>query len=374
MSESTGVRVGPDRAPRHMIDLRSDAVTRPTPEMWDAMRSAKLGWAHVAEDENVRWLEEKISSMAGMEDAVLVPSGTVGNLIALMSHTQRGEQVILDRDSHIMWCEEWGIAYVCGALPRSLPANAGQMDLDEVEFTLNQTQLGHRPRTAVICVENTHNLHGGAILPADYISSICSLAHDDNARVHVDGARIFNARAETGLGLADSLPGADSVVVNFNKGLSAPGGAAVLGTRAFTAECRINLRRIGGHVIHQAGILAAAALVALETGLEQLRTDNANAREIARLAADVSPLRSLFPVATNIVYIQVDPQLGCAAHFSATLDRFGVRGFVSSHDTLRFVTHRHVTSNELPEIEIALRTAVERHQGAQEDRDRSLAR
>jgi len=324
------------------LDFRSDAITLPTVEMWEAMRSADLGWSHVGEDEQVRELEAEVAALAGKPAALLVQTGSLANLLAVMSQSDRGEQLILDASSHLAWSEEWGVAY--GLFPRLLPSIGGQMQLGEVRQAVETTMLGHHPRTSLLCLESSHNFAGGAALGLEYLRPMSSLARHLGVRTHLDGARIFNSCAALDEDPGEVMRLFDSVVINLNKGLSAPGGAVLAGDERFVERCRLNMRRIGGSPGHQAGILAAAGLVALRTMRPQLDQDNRRAGELAaRFDGLEAASVDLAGVQTNIVRVRVVQ----APRVASELERRGVRALVLADDELRFVTHRHITDESL---------------------------
>lgn len=333
------------------IDLRSDAVTQPTDEMWDAMRSAKLGWAATGEDVNVRELEEAVAKLLGKEAAFLVPSGTTANLLALLGQTARGDQVIMDDLSHILWAEEWGFAYVGGLVHREVRHDRGRIAPEDLDAAIRLHSFNHRPKTALVCLENSHNAAGGAVLPPDNVAAIARVAHSHGARVHVDGARILNAAAALGVDVKLLVKDADSVSFNLNKGLSAPMGALLCGSRALIDRSHLNFRRIGGGNIHQAGIYAAAGLVALRSMIPQHAVDNQRAKDLANtLLRNMGPDFSLHPVETNIVFLTAKAPAPAARVLQERLKEQGVLVSLASEDTLRLVTHRHIGDAGLDKV------------------------
>jgi len=334
-----------------MIDLRSDAITQPTPAMWDAMSKADLGWALVGDDPTVNKLETYAAELAGKETSLFVPTGTIANLIALMSHTQRGNQVIIEASSHILWCEEWSFAYICGIAPRAIPGMRGQMDPGDVEKAIVERSFGHRPKTGLVCLENTHNVAGGAIIRAEHISAVAQLAHRYEVPVHLDGARIFNACVALQKDLQSFLTEVDTVTINLNKGLSAPFGAVLCGPRDFIELSQINLKRIGAANIHQAGIFAAAGLVALQTMIPQLAEDNRRAQVLSQGIMSVGrPQIRPFPIDTNIVMVAIDKSLMSADSLVEQMAGRGVLATSCSDDIVRFVTHRHISDEDIQQV------------------------
>jgi threonine aldolase len=330
------------------IDLRSDAVTQPTDEMWDAMRSAKLGWAATGEDENVRELETSVARLTGKETSFLVPSGTTANLLALLGQAERGEQIIMDDLSHILWAEEWGFAYVGGLVHREVRHDRGKIAAGDLDAAIRLHSFNHRPRTALVCLENSHNAAAGAVLPPENIAAVAKVAHAHGALVHMDGARILNAAAALGVDLQQLVKEADSLSFNLNKGLSAPMGALLCGSRALIERSRINFHRIGGGNIHQAGIYAAAGLVALRTMIPQHASDNRRAKDLAAaLSRTLGAGYLLHPVETNILFLTTRAPAPPARDLQASLKEHGVLVWLASEDTLRLVTHRHIGDGEV---------------------------
>ena len=236
-----------------MIDLRSDAVTRPTDAMWEAMRSAHLGWAPSGDDASVNELQDLAAELVGKEAALFVATGSMANLVALMTHTQRGDEFIVEADSHIRWSEEASFAYVCGLVPSTVQSEAGHVSPDAVRRQLSQQRFNHKPRTSLICLENTHNLAGGTVMRAEEIIAISSVAHEYGIRVHLDGARVFNACTAANEDVKLAGAHVDTIMFCLNKGLSAPGGALLCGSVEFVEQAKINLRRLGGHSIPRQG-------------------------------------------------------------------------------------------------------------------------
>ena len=330
------------------IDLRSDAVTQPTDEMWEAMRAAKLGWAAVGEDAQVAEIEDMVARFVGKETGMLVPTGSLANLLALLGQSERGDQVIFDDLSHMLWAEEWGFAYVGGLVHRAVAGKGGRIAPGELDAAIRHHSFNHRPRTALVCLENSHNAAGGAVLPRDYMAAIGALLHGRGIALHVDGARILNAAAATGEQVHDLVEHATSVSFNLNKGLSAPMGAVLCGSRTLIERSRLNIRRLGVGSMHQAGIYAAAGIVAMRTMIPQLAVDNRRARDLAAaIARATGPEYSLWPVQTNIVFLTVAADGGGAQRLQARLKNAGVLVSIAAEDTIRMVTHRHIDDADL---------------------------
>jgi threonine aldolase len=350
------------RHPDPAFDLRSDAITLPTDEMGEAMRSVRPGWP-VPEDETVHRLERVGAELSGKEACAFVPTGGMGNLVALMSHTRRGDQLVLEAASHILWAEEWGFAYVCGLAPRPIDTLDGVLSPEQVEAEIVATRFGFASHTSLVCLENTHNGCGGTVVDAAQTAAVCAVAHAHGVAVHVDGARILNACAALGVDLASLVADADSLMLNLNKGLSAPFGALVCGSAAFIERCRLALRRLGAANFHQAGMLAAAGVVALETMPARLAQDNARARMLADRLRRVRGLEcDPERVQTNIVMARLDPERATSAELAAHLRTRGIGALPYTETILRFVTHRHVTDAVVERIAVEL----EQHLGTEE--------
>lgn len=337
--------VVPDGA--SVVDLRSDAITQPTEEMWAAMRDARLGWALVGEDPSVNALEAMAAELTGKEAAVFAPTGTMANLVALMSHTERGDQIILEASAHILWSEEWSFASLCGLVARPVPGTLGFMPPSEIEHAIRDRRSSHRPKTSLICLENTHNAAGGTVLNAGQITATSVVAQRYGVPIHMDGARVFNACVALGVTLRELAAGVDTLTLNLNKGLSAPEGALLCGSRSFVERSRVNLRRLGA-TIHTAGIVAAAGIVALNTMLPQLAEDHRRARILARGLAQTDGMHvELDAVHTNIVMVRVDPSLMFGAALIDLLQARGIRAFLYAEQVVRFVTHRGISDADV---------------------------
>lgn len=329
-----------------MIDLRSDTVTRPTEAMLEAMRQASLGDDSRDGDSTVMRLEAIAAERTGKEAGVFMPSGTMTNLVATLTHTQRGGEVLLEAGSHILNSELGGITALAGAFYRGLPGRRGAMDLDELRAAI---RLPTRQNfgTALVCMETTHNRAGGAVLPLAHMKAVHSLARESGLPVHLDGARIFNASIALGVDARDIAQNADSVTFCVSKGLSAPVGSILCGTRAFIERARSFRRMVGGN-LRQAGPLAAAGIVALETMVARLAKDHASAKHLAEGLSAVDPtLANPLEVETNIVRVDVRQSGRPAAQWAADLERHGVHVAPADAWVLRLVTHRHVGAAEL---------------------------
>ena len=345
-----------------IVDLRSDAITKPTPEMWRAMQEADLGWASAGEDASVLQLEETAARLSGKEAGLFALTGNMANLAALMSHAERGDQILLEASSHILWCEEWSMSYIVGLFPRVIEGTRGKVEPEAVVHAMRESRYRHQPRTSLLCLENTDNVFGAALTPAD-IREPASAARDLGAAVHLDGARVLNACVARNVTLGEMLEPVDSAMISLNKGLSAPGGALLVGSAAFIAESRMNLRRIGGGSHHQAGIYAAAALVALDSMIDQLADDNRRARTLANLLEPLQGLRVRpVEVETNVVVVELDPELGTAESFLSELVAQGVVGYVSGPQSVRFVTHREIDDSDIEQAAESVGRTIQREE------------
>jgi threonine aldolase len=327
-----------------MIDLRSDTVTRPDEEMRRAMAEAEVGDDVFGEDPTVLRLEEESAAAVGMEAALFVPSGTMGNQIALHLHGRPGGEVICDSLCHIVNYEIGGMAAISGLLPRAIPSPGGLLDPAAVEAAI-APDLSYRARTVLIEVENSHNMAGGTVYDRPRLEAILDVGRRHCLPVHLDGARIFNAALALGTTVPALAAGFDSMMFSISKGLGAPVGSLICGRRDFVKEAR-RVRKMLGGGMRQVGILAAAGLLALRKGPARLAGDHENAGRLARALAEL-PGIELDPasVRTNIVIFRLTPELceGSASAFLARLKEAGVLGVAVSRDQVRLVTHRDVS-------------------------------
>lgn len=324
------------------IDLRSDTVTMPTAEMRRAMAAAEVGDDIYGEDPSVRELEDRSAALLGKEAGLFMPSGTMGNLVAVMTHTERGNEIILEAESHIYYYEVGGMAVVAQVIPRLIPGRRGAFSAAELGEALRGRNI-HFPVPTLLCLENTHNRAGGAIWPPSVFDSTAQAAHEAGLAVHLDGARIFNAAIRLGRPASELAREADSVMFCLSKGLSAPVGSVLVGRRDFIGRARKNRKIVGGGM-RQAGVIAAAGLVALETMVERLAEDHANAGTLAEGLADMPGLRvDLDSVETNIIMCHVEGLNGDAPAFAKALAARGVLTNAVDKMRVRFVTHKDVS-------------------------------
>jgi threonine aldolase len=325
-----------------MIDVRSDTVTLPTEEMREAMRRADLGDDSREGDPTVRHLEEAAAAITGKEAALFVASGTMSNLVALLAHTGRGGEVLLDGDCHIMRSEMGGIASLAGLFYRPILSTRGAPDLGEIGERLSPQLSANKLATALVCVETTHNSAGGAALPLDYLARLRALTSEKNVPVHIDGARIFNAAVAQGVPAAEIARHGDSIGFCVSKGLSAPFGSVLCGSAAFIERARAYRRMVGGGM-RQAGIMAAAGIVALDRMIDRLADDHRRARRLAEGLHAIDPrLSDPRLVETNIVMVEVGHTGADAKAWLSALEKAGLWCGAWSGKSLRLVTHRHI--------------------------------
>ncbi len=331
-----------------IIDLRSDTVTVPTPEMRRAMFEAEVGDDVYGEDPTVNRLEAEAAAMLGKEAALFVPTGTQGNQVAILTHTRRGDEVIVESESHVFFYEVGGIAALAGCQTRPVPGVRGAMDPDQVEAAIRADNV-HFPRTGLVCVENTHNRSGGCILPVENIRAVAEVAHRHGVPVHMDGARVFNAAVALNMPVAEVVAPVDSVMFCLTKGLGAPVGSVLVGSQEFIAEARRNRKLLGGGM-RQVGILAAAGLVALHTMVDRLAEDHANARRLAEGLARIPGLTvEMETVQTNMVMFDILDLRWDAAALSGAMQRAGVLSNAVGKRRIRLVTHKDVAADDIPD-------------------------
>ena len=330
-----------------VVDLRSDTLTRPTSGMSRAMAEAEVGDDVFGEDPTVNKLEQLAAHRLGKEAALFVASGTMGNLVSLLAHCGRGEEIILGSFAHTFFFEQGGSAAVGGIHPRTLPNQPdGTLVLSDIEGAIRADNL-HFPRTRLIVLENTHNLCGGHPLDIDYMKAVGDVARRHGLKIHVDGARIFNAAAALDLPAARLAADADSVSFCLSKGLGAPVGSVVCGNQEFISEAR-RARKILGGGMRQAGVLAAAGIVALNEMVDRLADDHANAHRLAEGLAEM-PEISIDPdqICTNIVYFEVDRKDMAVEDLLKRLNDSGARMLPVGPGRIRAVTHYHISSDDI---------------------------
>jgi threonine aldolase len=330
-----------------MIDLRSDTVTQPTEEMLDAMRAAPLGDDSRDGDPTVRELEALAAARVGKQAGMYVPSGTLGNLVALMAHTGRGGEVLLEEGSHILKSEMGAIAHVAGLFHRTIRGEAGAMDLGILTDAVNAHMKPNKLATAMIEMETTHNGAGGTVLSLDHMAKVHALGRQHGIPVHTDGARLFNAAVALGVGAERIAQHTDSVTFCVSKGLSAPVGSLLCGSAEFIVRARAFRRMLGGN-LRQAGSLAAAGIVALNGMVDRLADDHRTAKQLADGLHRIAPgLVDPKSIATNIVRVDTTVSGRNAEARETALQRFNVRVAPGDAMQLRFVTHRHISPADI---------------------------
>jgi threonine aldolase len=323
-----------------MIDLRSDTVTRPTPAMRTAMANAEVGDDVYAEDPTINLLEQETARIFGREAAIFVPTGTMGNQIAIRLHTQHGQEVICEGRSHVLDWEMAMVAAFSGCQARTVAADRGILTWDHVKQAIGP-KIYYRAQTGLICLENTHNMAGGTVTPLSVMREIWDGAREAGLPVHLDGARVFNAAVALGISVKELTRGFDTVMFCLSKGLGAPVGSMLVGSREAIDQARIFRKALGGGM-RQAGILAAAGLIALKEMPARLKEDHANARLLAEAIATESKAEiDLDAVQTNIVIFKLKDK-GDAAAFCTALKQKGILSSAVGPHSVRFVTHYDV--------------------------------
>jgi threonine aldolase len=329
-----------------MIDLRSDTVTKPTPAMRRAMAEAEVGDDVYREDPTVNRLEQRAAEITGKEAALFVPTGTMGNTIALKLLTEHGQEVICDSRAHILDWELSMLAWFSGCLARPIPTDNGILSWDRIRPYLRPFGQHNAP-TAAIEIENTHNMAGGRVYPQAVIDEICDHAHELGLRVHMDGARVFNASAASGRPVSEIASRVDTVTFCLSKALGAPAGSMLAGSRDLIDRGRTLRKRLGGGM-RQSGVLAAAGLIALEDMPAHLPVDHENAKYIAKRLSEIDGVK-VFPVETNIVIYDVSETGSTPREISSALKNRGILINPVNDRLMRAVTHHDVTRDQCAE-------------------------
>jgi len=320
-----------------MIDLRSDTVTKPTAAMRRAMAEAEVGDDVYGEDPTVRKLEERVAEMLGKQASLFLPSGTMGNTIGIKLHTRHGEEVVCDHRAHILDWEMSMTAWFSGCLARPVPTDDGVLRWADIEPVVRPRGTGFPAPTAMVNIEHPHNMGGGTLFPIEGIETICDRAHERGLKVHMDGARLFNAVAASGVTASRIVAKTDSVMFCLSKGLGAPVGSMLAGDAPTMAEARLYRKRLGGGM-RQAGILAAAGLVALEGSGSHMQDDHGNAKLMAgRIGLDPAKIQ------TNIVIFDIAKTGLTPVDFLARLKASGILAGSVGGTRIRLVTHYDVS-------------------------------
>ncbi|HSB71220.1 MAG TPA: GntG family PLP-dependent aldolase [Candidatus Methylomirabilis sp.] len=340
------------------LDFRSDTVTEPTEEMREAMRRAKVGDDGREGDPTVRELEEYSAQLLGKEAGLFVISGTMGNLVSILAHTRPGQEVILERDAHIYWSEVGGVAGVGGLVVNRIPGTDGVLAPEDVEAAIRPAKL-HFPETGLVCVENSHNTAGGTVWTLEQMAAVKAVADRRGVPVHLDGARIFNAAVALGVPAKDIARHTDSTTFCLSKGLSAPVGSVIVGSKPYIEVARKKRQMLGG-TTRQGGVIAAAGLVAMRTMVGRLAEDHKHARLLAEKLSTIPGLEvDVKKVQTNIVRTKVSGLGVPAAAVAEKLAQHNVYVLAQQVDTLRWLTHRHVTAADVDEAASAMTKVAE---------------
>lgn len=343
------------------IDLRSDTVTLPTEEMLEAARHARLGDDVFGEDPTVNRLQELAATKMGKEAALLVPTGTQANLVSLMTNCCRGDQVFVEMEAHIYWYEAGGISAVAGLLPWRLKSNRGAIEPADLEAALRPRDV-HFPHPSLVCIENTHNRHGGAIVKPEQIKALAEAAWAHGLKVYMDGARIFNAAVGLGVDVKEFARHVDNLMFCLSKGLSCPIGSLVVGSQEFIDRAR-RIRKLLGGGMRQAGVIAAPGIVALEKMVDRLREDHQNAKWLAQKIATLPGVKlNVEHVQTNIVTFELDPAKISADVFLDRLKKRGVLALAQSKSKVRFVTHYGIHREHIEKTILAVEDVLSKCQ------------
>jgi threonine aldolase len=323
-----------------LVDLRSDTVTRPTPAMLDAMMHAEVGDDVFGEDPSINQLEKMAAELFGMEAALYSPSGTMSNQIGIKCHTQPGDEVICERSSHVYIYEGGGIAFNSGSQVRALDGNLGRITARQISQAINPDDV-HRARTSLVSLENTANRGGGGCYDWEEILRIRQLCTDQRLKLHLDGARLFNALVAKGQSARSYGEVFDSISVCLNKGLGCPIGSILLGPASFIRQGR-RVRKVFGGGMRQAGFMAAAGIYAFRNHIDRLAVDHTHAKQIAAALEKKGFVRSIMPVETNIIIVEVDPDLP-AKTLTQRLREHDVLAIAIAPTQVRFVTHLDIS-------------------------------
>ena len=329
------------------IDLRSDTVTTPTEKMRDAIRNAEVGDDVYRDDPTINRLEEMAADLLGKEAALFVTSGTQGNQVAVLTHTQRGDEIILEEHAHIFYYETGGLSTIAGVQAKTIRGTNGQMPIHEIEKAIRGNDI-HFPRTSLICLENTHAFSGGRVLPLSYMEEVYALSRKHQIPIHLDGARLFNAATSLKVEPKEIAKYTDSVQFCLSKGLSAPMGSILAGSKEFIERARKWRKMLGGGT-RQAGIIGAAGIVALEEMIDRLEEDHANAKALARGLSQINGIHiDVDGVESNIIMMSFDSGMGIdSEELIKQLKQHDILATSSGPYRIRFVTHRGISSDDV---------------------------
>ncbi len=345
------------------VDLRSDTVTRPSDEMRQAMAAAAVGDDVYGEDPTVNQLQKRAAEIFGKEAALFVPTGCMGNLISIRNWTHHGNEVICEERSHVNLYELASMSAIAGCMPRVVRSgDDGIMTWKQIEAVI-RPKIYYDSQTALICLENTSNMAGGTVYPTDRVNEICDHAHALGLKVHLDGARIFNAATALGDNVANMTRKVESVMFCLSKGLGAPVGSMIAGSKEFIERARVYRKMFGGGM-RQVGVIAAAGLVALEKSPARLHEDHANAKRLAEGIAQISGLRiEPASVKSNIVIFDCSTSGMTAVELCDALHARGVWAQDTAIHSVRMVTHWNVSREEIERALVELKTVAEKKAG-----------
>lgn len=336
-------------------DFRSDTVTRPTAAMREAMARAEVGDDVFGDDPTVKRLQDKAAALFGKEAALFVPSGTMGNLIAVKVHTRPGDEVVLEERAHIFNCEGGGAAWIAGVQCKTLFGPEGRLDPDEVRAAVRPPADAHFPRTRLLAIENTHNFYGGRVVPLEHLKTLRAVADEKGLKVHMDGARVMNAVVASGLDAREYGAIADTIMFCLSKGLGAPVGSILVGSSEDIAAAHRYRKALGGGM-RQVGVLAAPGILALDEGPEQLAKDHAHARMLAEGLSDIDGyVVDVAACETNILFVKTAAGPDSYPKITGALAERGIHAIPIGPLGIRFVTHRHIDASDIEKTLKALR-------------------
>ena len=342
-----------------IIDLRSDTVTKPSPEMRRAMAEAEVGDDVFIEDPTINKLQERAAETFGREAALFVPSGSMGNLTCMIAQTRQGQEVICEESGHVYNYEMASMSAVAGVLPRLVSGEDGILSWPTVAKAI-RPKIYYRPQTALVALENTHNMAGVTVYPTKVAEEICDKAHDAGVKVHLDGARIFNAATYLGEDVRQMTKKFDSIQFCLSKGLGAPVGSMIVGTREFIERCR-SIRKMLGGGMRQAGVLAAAGLIALEKGPKRLQIDHDNAKVLATQLATIPGITlNAAKVQTNIVIFDLKKSGWSSSDFLQAIAKRHVLAVPVDSEKVRMVTHLDVDRNDVEKAAVVVKEVLQR--------------
>lgn len=340
-----------------MIDLRSDTVTMPTDEMREAAKNAIVGDDVYGDDPTVTELEELAAKMLGMESAMFVPSGTFGNQVSLLTHTNQGDEIIIAKDSHLVAHEGGGAAIIASVMMKILSTEKGMMSYDEIKNAIREDDI-HYPKTGLIWLENA--VGTGDVLPLEYLKEINTIAKERGVKIHMDGARVFNAAVSLGVDVKEITKYVDSIQVCLSKGLCAPVGSVVAGTKLFVDKARWYRKMMGGG-LRQAGILAAPGIIALEKMTKRLHIDHENAKYLAIKLDEIYCVNvKMDRLDINMVFFTIDEDIISSADFVEKLQNMKIKSNGSEGGEYRFVTSNDITKSDVDYVVKAIKSMLEK--------------